>query len=237
MFNKKVFFIWANEDWTGNIALSTNNSNRIINEYNEENFIKNAENLIKYFEHDNYLKIENKPVFFIYHSHLISNIDDFYNILNKICIENNFDGVHLVLNSFEKEYEKYKNFYINFNYKIQSDSRFFDNTSKQICLDYKNYMDNENHLKKNIQTVIFNFDNRVRLFKPDRLKNSTICINNSEMNKIIFTKKIVETYKDKNNDLDKILLVNALNEWGENMVFEPSDKYEYYNINLLNSVL
>jgi hypothetical protein len=32
-------------------------------------------------------------------------------------------------------------------------------------------------------------------------------------------------------------LVNAFNEWGENMAFEPCNKYEYYNLNLLNECL
>ena len=57
--------------------------------------------------------------------------------------------------------------------------------------------------------------------------------------KTVFTKKILNLYKDNNSDaeIDNILLVNALNEWGEKMYFEPSDKYGYYNINLLYNLL
>jgi hypothetical protein len=185
------------------------------------------------------LKIDNKPVFFIYHTYLIDDIDKFYNVLNNLCISHNFDGVHLVLNSFDKEYLNYKNFYINFNYKVY-DSRFFDEKDKQIKLDYRKYMNDNYHFKKNkIQTIVYDFDNRARLSKPNQLNNSTVCINNTELSKTVFTKKIIETYKnnDKKSELDNILLVNSLNEWGENMAFEPSDKYGYYNINLLYSSL
>jgi hypothetical protein len=35
------------------------------------------------------------------------------------------------------------------------------------------------------------------------------------------------------SELSKLLLVNSFNEWGENMAFEPSDKYYYYYLNLL----
>jgi hypothetical protein len=57
--------------------------------------------------------------------------------------------------------------------------------------------------------------------------------------KTIFTNKIINLYNDNNSnsEIDNILLVNALNEWGEKMCFEPSDKYGYYNINLLYDLL
>ena len=70
-----------------------------------------------------------------------------------MCVENNFAGVHLVLNSFTKQYEKFKNFYINFNYK-KYECRFYDDKTKQIYINYKEYIDNSYHIKKNtIQTI------------------------------------------------------------------------------------
>lgn len=243
MHNLKVFFIWANEDWTNNVALSPHNKSfdkgKVIkNYYDQISFLKNSNNLIEYFKNKNYLKIDNKPVFFIYHTYLIENIDEFYNILNDKCIRSGFNGVNLILNSFDKNYPNYKNFYINFNYK-KHDSRFYDNTHKQIKLDYNIYINDTKHCQPNkIQTIAFDFDNRPRLFKPNQLKRSTICINNSEFCKTIYTKKLIETYNNSSyKEIDKILLINALNEWGENMIFEPSNKYNYYNINLLHSIL
>ena len=183
------------------------------------------------------MKIDNKPVFFVYHNYLIENIDEFYTIANKICIENNFNGIYLVLNSLASKNENYKKFYINFNYKMY-ESRFTDKDN-QIKLDYKEYTNNPYHLnEKTIQTIVYDFNNRPRLFIPDRLKFSTVCVNNSEFDKILFTKKLIETYNYKNkSDIDNILLINSLNEWGENMTFEPSDKCSYYNINLLMNCL
>jgi hypothetical protein len=233
MNNRKIFFIWANENWTDNAAFGISQNNQIMNEYNETNFRQNSKNLIKYFKSENYLKIENKPVFFIYHNYLIQNIDEFYNILNESCILNGFDGIHLVLNSFEEKNQKYPSFYVNFNYK-KYESRFYDETDKQIKLNYKEYIDNPYHLKTDsIQTIVTDFNNKPRLFKPNRLHHSTICVNNSEINKIVFMRKIIDNYKTKENALDKILLVNSYNEWGENMAFEPSQQNGYYNLNLL----
>lgn len=198
--------------------------------------------MIKYFKHPNYLKIDNKPVFFIYHSFLLTDeeINKFYNILNKICCNNQFSGVHLVLNSFIKTYNNFTNFYINFNYKLPNSTsgKFYHEQREQIYLDYRNYTDNSANIKQNtIQTVCFDFNNKPRLFEPNKLRNSTVCINNTEYDKITFTKKIINTYCRVKTELESILLVNAFNEWGENMAFEPSNKYEYYNLNLLKECL
>jgi hypothetical protein len=99
-------------------------------------------------------------------------------------------------------------------------------------------MDNYNVPKKAIQTIVFDFNNKPRLFEPDRLNKSTICIKNTEFNKICFAKKIINSYKtNKTNSVENILLINSFNEWGENMAIEPGAKYEYYYLNLLKDCL
>lgn len=239
--NKKIFFIWANENWTDNDAFGKNNIDNVVikNIYNKNYFYKNAENLLQYFKHSNYLKKDNKPVFFIYHSHLIEDflLDTFYNILNELCTDNNFAGVHLVLNSIVKEHKKYPTFYINFNYK-QNKAKIYDKKKKQACLDFKEYMDNYDFSKNTIQTLVFDFNNKPRLFEPNNLHKSTLCIKNTEINKILFAKKIIDNYKSKKtSEVENILLINSFNEWGENMAVEPSSKYEYYYLNLLKNCL
>ena len=236
--NRKVFFIWANENWTDNKAFGLSERYKIENNYTDLDFLRNCKNLMKYFKHDNYLKINNKPVIFVYHNYLIKNIDVFYEMLNLLCTKNNFNGVHLVLNTFVETNNKYKSFYVNFNYK-KYESRFWDDNNKQIKLDYKMYIDNDYHNKKCIQTIATDFNNKPRLFEPNRLEFSTICVNNSEINKIIFINKILNNYKNNNSDteLDKILLINSFNEWGEKMTFEPSNEYMFTNINLLYNIL
>jgi hypothetical protein len=170
MKGRKVFLVWANTPWNNNKFFG--NSNSINNTYETQFLINNANNLINYFKHDNYLKIDNKPVFFIYHNHLIENIDLFFNILDNVCIKHNFNGVHFVLNSFVDMSKKYPNFYINFNYK-RNDARFYDENKKQIKLNYKEYIDNDYHLKHDcIQTISTHFNNKPRLFRPNKLMHS-----------------------------------------------------------------
>ena len=237
--NRNIFFIWANENWTGNPAFGISAKYKIKNVYDEDSFKQNAMNLIQYFKHANYLKIDNKPVFLVYHDYLLENIDLFYEILDRICVKNGFSGVHLVLNSFDNNtsHSSFQKCYINFNYKKQS-ARFID-TNNQLTIDYKEYIDKEHHINPNtIQTLVWDFNNKARLCKPDRLDKSTVCINNTEINKVLFTQKLIKTYDRPNKtDVESILLINSFNEWGEKMAFEPSEQYGYYNMNLLHRLL
>jgi hypothetical protein len=189
-------------------------------------------------------------VFFVYHNFLLENLGIFYKIFNNLCICHGFNGIHLVLNTFntdEKNHNKTSDkendnkiskFYINFNYKNNT-SRFFDKNDKQMKINYKEYIDSPENVKNNvIQTIVWDFNNKPRLCKPYCLPKSTICINNTEINKILFTKKLIETYNRGNKEeIENILLINSFNEWGENMVFEPSEQYGYYNMNTLHNFL
>jgi hypothetical protein len=175
----------------------------------------------------------------VYHDYLLDNLELFYEILDRVCVKNGFNGIHLVLNSFDSNTSNsmFKKCYINFNYKKYS-SRFIDDNN-QLTINYKDYIDNEYHINPNtIQTIVWNFNNKARLCNPDRLDKSTICMGNTEINKILFTQKLIQTYDRPNKtEVENILLINSFNEWGENMTFEPSEQYGYYNMNMLHSLL
>ena len=229
--NKKVFFIWANEDWSGNEAFGKTNE-KIENKYTYEDIKKNVDDLMIYFKHDNYLKIDNKPVFFIYHPWQLTDkeLEQLHIILEDECKKNNFNGVHFILNNMIKDYDNYQQFSIHFNYKLSN----FSYIKNQKVINFYDYLNKEDNFKNCIQTISLDFDNRARLFKPNKLNKSSICVENTEINKIFFMNKIVEKYnKEKKSEVENILLVNAFNEWGEKMTFEPSQEYGYYNLNLL----
>jgi hypothetical protein len=144
----------------------------------------------------------------------------------------------MVVNNMYSDYNNYLQFYINFNYKKETNEYIYIKNKKKV-IDYKKYInDKSNYKSKCIQTIVYDFDNSARLFKPNRIKSSRNCINNTEFDKIIFTDKIIESYNRlKKSEIENILLINAFNEWGEKMVFEPSKEYGYYNLNLLLSYL
>lgn len=239
MNGKKVFFIWANENWKDNLAFG-NSIHQIVNNYDKNNLMANVNNLVtKYFKHENYLKIDNKPVFFIHHPWKMNNkeINMFYELLNDSCILNKFDGIHFVLNSMNGKYPEYTNYMANFNYK-NSKTTFYDNLNKINILNYKNYINKVLSIKDyDIKTAVFDFDNRARMFKPDRLENATVCTENTEFDKIVFLNKIIESYNRPKKEIESIMLLNSWNEWGEKMAIEPSNEYKYYYLNLISSYL
>lgn len=235
MYDKKIFFIWKNE----NLSNIYNCGLKIIeNVYNNSSFHKNGEYLMKYFQNDKYLKIDNKPVFIIGDSELISNPDILYDVLNKLCIENGFSGINLILNTeSNNENTSYKNCEIHFNiYKMNNVIEFKNDTNE---LNYEKFINNEYGFNsKKIQSITFDFNNSSNIKKQIKIKYPVICKNNTEMNKVLYTKKIIEFYnKTLTSELNNILLINSLNNWGEGNAFEPSEKYGYYNVNLLNKLI
>jgi len=227
MKGKKIFFIWANENWSDNPAFGKN-IHKIMNDYSD--IEEHCKELVPIFKNNNYLKNENKPVFYIHHPWFMSNtqINKFKNTMCKLCIENGFNGFDLkinAMNSLPKDILENKNDYYEFhpNYK-QTKTIFKD--KDQIKLNYEIYVDKELDFKTNINTIFFDFDNKARLSNPNRLHQSTICINNTNENYIKYINKI------KNSDT-QILLINAWNEWGERMHIEPSEQKGDYYLNLI----
>lgn len=228
--NFKVFFVWANEDWSNNPAFNT--KEKIYNIYDNDNFKKHVLNLINYFKHDNYYKINNKPVFFVHHPWFIEleQIHNLYKVLNKVCIENNFDGINFKLNSMDNNYEEYDTYDFHPNYKKppKNSGYILDNMN---VLDYEKYIENIKIQKNKITSIFFDFNNTARLYKPNKLHKSTRVINNNNTN----INKYINMIKENYNDSNTILLINAWNEWGEKMHIEPSQERGTYFLDLLKN--
>jgi len=236
---KKVFFIWANEDWTKNVAFGEIND-RIENHYTMENIKKNAENLIKYFKHDNYLKIENKPVLFVHHPWFIKEeiLDMVKSIFNKYCVECGFFGVHFIINSMVRnEHLGHLQYDFHFDYKNNDIGYISIDESGKRIIDYKKYIDNINYNSPNIKSLCFDFDNRPRLCLPDRIKHASICINSTEKNHRFMLKQTIDSYKTSYKGVNKLLLINSWNEWGERLAIEPSNEKGFYYMDLLKEYL
>jgi hypothetical protein len=241
ILGKKVFFVWANEDWSNNPAFSKSSSEKILNYYDYDSLTKLKENLITYFLHDNYLKINNKPIFAIHHPWFIPNIciTTLTSELNDICIKHGFNGIHIICNNFDKNLDKSYNCYeFHPNYK-HSKNIVRDNNKKY--LNYDKYLIEDVTNTTDINTIFFDFDNRARLINPDKTHLSTVCVNNSNHNKSKMIRKIFNSYYNKNqddiNNVNNMLFINAWNEWGEKMHIEPSNEKKNYYLEKLGKYI
>lgn len=233
--NFNFYFVWANEDWSNNPAFNT--SNLILNEYNDNEYNKNLKNLLKYFKHVNYLKIDNKPVFYIHHPQYIKNLNKLYNVFDNFCIQNGFNGIHMIYNHSTDQMKNYDNTYhFHPNYKKIGVSIYYDENNKAM-LNYDKYY-NHNVIKNHThpECVFMDFNNTARLYIPDKLKLKTYTSNNSLKNVLRMFKNAINSYY-KNEKYNNILLINAWNEWGEKMHIEPSEEYGFKFLNMLKGCL
>jgi hypothetical protein len=235
MKGRKVYFIWANEDWSKNAAFGKTDE-KIENVYDVENIDKNIKNLIQYFKHDNYLKIENKPVLYLHHPWFLNEteINLFYNRLMKSCIENGFAGLEFAVNSMDKIYTNFMNYDFHFNYKKNKNGAVYTDTGGKRILDYKKYVETIDYQNDHIKTVVFDFDNRVRLAKPNKMELATVCKNNTKDLQMNLVRKTIESYKNSKTGVHKIMLINSWNEWGEKMAIEPSREGGHGYLNMIS---
>jgi len=230
--NFDIFLIWANESWSNNIAFNRyNNDEKIENTYSKRNLGKCCTALLKYFKHDNYKKINNKPLFYIHHPWEFPDVNIFIKMLDKRCVSNGFDGVEVHLNdisnpgnnicySHSPNYKNMNNSYM----KMQ------DNIN---VIDYEEYIKYEDGRCDDTRVLFQNFDNTARFYKhKDTNKIITKTVNNTIEN---FKKMIwVQT---SSYDKKGIYMLNAWNEWGEGLCFEPSDKNGDILLKTINKML
>ena len=235
LYGKKIFLIWANENWSDNPAFTNSGKHKILNIYDQNSLTENIQLLINFFVQDSYLKINNKPIFFIHHPFLIDNIflNNFEKNLEKECINKGFNGVYLVLNNLNKDIKQNLTYNMHPNYKI---NRSIKTKGNGWVLDYHKYISEDiSYSDSNIETIFFDFNNTARLYKPDKTHLVTNTINNSDYNQSRMIRKILHTYFTRECvDINNILLVNAWNEWGEKMNIEPSSERKFYYLIKLN---
>lgn len=241
-----VFFIYANESWSNNPAFG-NTNNIIINEYTNDNLNKFANDLSPYFIHSNYRKIDNKPVFLLHQPWEITddNIDLMYTILDNKCKQIGFDGIHFILNSISNTYSKYNQYYNHPEYKnIKNTEYFVQAQNRKIYYDkyVNNFINTTTNEKQSIIKSCFtNFNNCVRFY--NKLDKYNIYTNTNNCNINIFANFISKQlvyYKNNTSlksDISKIMLFNAWNEWGEQMVIEPSNELGYTYLEIIKSEL
>jgi hypothetical protein len=232
--NFKIYFIWANEDWSNNTAFNT--TEKIYNIYDIENFRSNIKTLLVYFRHVHYYKIDNKPVFYVHHPWLIPK-ETLYllnKMLNQECISAGFNGVNLVVNNMRDQYEN----------KYTGIDKYNHNPDYKKQPATRNYLDHvkENRNKNDASltypaSMFFDFNNTARLYIPNKLNKATIIHNNTYPTQVENLRILLARYKSPRTEINKIMLFNSWNEWGENMAIEPSTEKGYSYLNMIKFAL
>jgi hypothetical protein len=239
-----VFFVYCNEAWTSNVAFETNQGEyTIANYYNEENIEANMHNLIKYFKHQNYRKIRNRPVFLLHQPAEMQDVEIklLKAIGDKVMQAYGFEGIELVVDARGGAHPGFPGYYLHSNYKSPKAISFMNTSTHPKHINYEMYvhqfLPDEEKTGDNsslINSVFTNFDNTVRFYAHDDhrqfgdLGNKTMFMTRTEKNSIAMFKEFLDVqlkkYHQKHEPVSQIFLINAWNEWGEQMSMEPSNE-------------
>ena len=96
---------WANESWSG---IWHGDPNKILAEQTypgEEDQINHFNYLLKAFKDDRYIKIEGKPLFYIYSPDKIPQIKNLTNLFRDLAVKNGLKGLYIIANTADENWD------------------------------------------------------------------------------------------------------------------------------------
>lgn len=241
-------FCWANHSWTR--AWDGKNHEILVEQTygDKEEWENHFQYLMNFFKDNRYIRIDNKPVLFIYKPNDIPNGDERFAYMNKRLLEEKIaDGLYIIeyissfntnpsLNISSAVYEDEPNFTCRF------EISFFNKIKRVICkalkqTDYQNYdvlwklILNKKRLYGDKKIILGGFprwDNSPRKGKNSRvIKGATPQKFKQYFKKLYFSER-------KNNE--GIILLNAWNEWGEGAMLEPTEQEKFGYLEAIKNV-
>jgi glycosyltransferase involved in cell wall biosynthesis len=237
---------WANENWTRrwdgaehDILMGQNHC--------DEDSIKFIENLYKYFEDERYIRIDNKPVLIIYRVDIIPKMKETVELWRRKVKEAGFDGIYLICSQtfgikspvpygFDaamefpphtaQSAEITKNIDFtnqNFDGKVYDYNQVVSNAVTKEEPDYKLY-----------RTAMLSWDNTARKQNASHIFESFSLLKYKQW----ISNLASNVYNnDKYQDNEKLIFINAWNEWAEGTHLEPDRKYGYGYLESTHSVI
>ena len=242
--NFKIFFIWANGDWSDSVRHAHQS---IVNKYTQEDFIHHFKYLNPYFSNDVYLKENNRPVIFLHYSVALS-VDEL-NLLKQTWHEEalkvGFDGIEIILNGIGDHFVNSSTHFVhqpdvNILNEIKEKNTPFSDTSFIVSMKrYGDKLEERYHHKlsqpirsSDVEVVFPSFNASARYYRTDTIKmtNNFCTYDDGPDTFYKLCKGQLQYYHPSfavRNEIEKIFLVNAWNEWGEDMKIEPSVQYGF----------
>lgn len=237
---------WANENWTRRWD-GAENDILIGQNHCEADSIKFIEHMYQYFNDKRYIRIDNKPVLIIYRSNIIPQMAETINLWRRKVQEAGFDGIYLVgaqTFGFKDPNEYGFDAVVEFpphNAKSGSIKNKLNLTNHDYSghiFDYqevvKNIFSETEPAYKRFRTTMLSWDNTAR-----KQNNSHIFANFSMLKYKQWLSHIAcnAFNESKYNNEEKLIFVNAWNEWAEGTHLEPDRKMGYNYLQTTYDVL
>jgi hypothetical protein len=247
---------WANHTWTG---VWVGLSDKILIEQTypgQDDYINHFYTILEAFNDPRYIKVENKPLFYIYNPNDIHDCTEFIRSWNSLAKKNGLKGIYFVgpasypekdaqmlldqgfngINSFrfEESFSKMKGHTIGQRI-IRKFQRSF-RLSKRVWLNICDYREFVNNLVTEgdrdplfFPTIYPSWDNTAR-----RGEKAIIMENSSPDIFKIHVRKVLDVVKDKPVE-KRIVFLKSWNEWAEGNYMEPDLKYGNQYLKALKS--
>lgn len=235
----KYCFCWANETWA--TTWHGKEPKELMKQVygGKSEWDKHIEYLIKHFKSEKYIKIDDRPVLFIYKPHEIENYEEMIDYWNEKLVKEGLNKIYIIeyVSSKNKSLSSEKSDAVTeFEplYTTFFDISVFNKAKRFLCkklkiIDFQSY---DNLWKKII--------NRKRTYKgkviykgcfvgwdnsPRKEKNSMIVTGGSPEKFTKYLKMLVQ--KERKDASKEYIVINAWNEWSEGAMLEPSEQYKY----------
>lgn len=226
---------WANENWTRSWD-GGNNEILIEQNHSDQDSIDFIRELFKYFEDSRYIRISDKPVLIIYRANIIPEIKKTIEIWRNSAKEYGFKGLYLVCcqtfglkspiefgfdaamefpphTSISKEISNLEILNKSFSGKIFDYNEVVDNSISEKKPDFKVF-----------KTPMLSWDNTARRQNKSSIFHNFTLIKYKQWLDFVCS----QIFYDKKFEFDeKIVFINAWNEWAEGTHLEPDSKYGY----------
>ncbi|MDD2839245.1 MAG: glycoside hydrolase family 99-like domain-containing protein [Sulfuricurvum sp.] len=226
---------WANENWT-RIWDASENDILIAQKHSDEDSIKFIHSLFPYFNDKRYITIDNKPLLVIYRCDIIPNIVDTVKLWRREVEKAGYDGIYLVCaqtygvtNPEDYGFDAAMEFppHNALNLEFTTRKKMINTQFKGNIYDYSKIVNDQCTKKtpdyKCFQAVTLSWDNTARKQNDSNIfTNFTLHKYKQWLSHIAHN-----TYNSNLPDNEKLIFVNAWNEWAEGTHLEPDRKFGY----------
>lgn len=236
---------WANESWKG-FEHGVNGRNVLIEQKypGKEDYTSHFYEILPAFQDNRYIKINNKPIFYIYKPFQIPSAKEFIDVWQNLAIKNGLKGLYFVSQTLEtgKTQEL-----LDVGFNAVNTNRFAEIFKKRSLknrlmskmfrwpgvFEYKKVikqLNSEEETRETVfPTIVPNWDHTPRSGRMGSVfHNST---------PELFKSHVIDTIKLVEHKEHKIIFLKSWNEWAEGNYMEPDLKFSTQYLEVLKSVI
>ncbi|MDD3596885.1 glycoside hydrolase family 99-like domain-containing protein [Sulfuricurvum sp.] len=235
---------WANEPWTRTWDGLEKNILMPQIYGGIEEWHKHYAYLANYFKDNRYIKINNRPVFLLYRSESIKNVDEMIQCWEELALQDGFAGIfcvetltgiqHMPVTKNSKAVVQFEPMYTFSNNKTSFFQKKIDQWYRKFVMNGLKTRSYNYIWKRIIQRKIVLFENKKTFLgafvdwdNSPRRAEKGLCFRGVDIQKFkLYFQKQLE--KAKKMDQESFVFINAWNEWAEGTYLEP-DEYNGYS--------